>query len=204
MSNGREDKTSPPSTHPDQHHNLSAADTPDLNLFIYYRPSPFITVYSYILNMAPHAKPQNSVRRVSSLSKVSTPPSSARASKSSKAAKLVCLKLSSNHLARFPHETSNQPPPPPSSSTKKPAAPAVTTATTKEETRPAEPKLEVVSPPPPTTTSSDTPQPSIHESALKPATKQSNPKTGTKRGLGAGVSDPKPRARPGPKKKLKL
>ena len=146
--------------------------------------------------MAPStSKTTPSQRRApSSLSKVSTPPHTARSNKSSKPSLIVRFKLSNASLRRFPHDT----PSPPEKDQSKDASP---------------PLLPETKPVPPTDASSQasgtsTPQPTTENQSTtksEPKTDSSTPKTGAKRELGAGVSgEPKPKGRPGPKKKNKL
>ncbi|KAI4216463.1 MAG: hypothetical protein LQ351_000952 [Letrouitia transgressa] len=156
--------------------------------------------------MPPHPKASNPTRRVSSsLSKVSTPPNSIRGSKSSRPTKIITLKLSAKALSRFPHDQPQaQPSSAPKQTGKRASTSANNTSHKKDEAKSAEVKHEKGSPPPPPS-SSETPQPSANDSASsKAAAKSGSPKTGSKRGLGAGVEGPKPRARPGPKKKIRL
>ncbi|KAL8743534.1 MAG: hypothetical protein Q9190_004131 [Brigantiaea leucoxantha] len=156
--------------------------------------------------MPPHPKSSNPTRRVSSsLSKVATPPTSARASKSSKQRTVAILKLPPKVLSRFPHEApSAKPSPPPAQPAKKSSASTSAAAMKREQPKLPEVKPETMSPPP-MPSSSGTPQPSANDSATSRAgAKSGSPKAGTKRGLGAGVDSSKPRARPGPKKKIKL
>ncbi|KAI4129726.1 MAG: hypothetical protein LQ338_002110 [Usnochroma carphineum] len=151
--------------------------------------------------MPPTSKTSSAMRRASSgLAKVSTPPSSNRTSKGSKASKIVCLKLSSNALARFAPDTPDDAPSPTPLTKQTPDATG--TAPTEGESKPVNVKPEASSPPG-ETAGSGTAQPPPKEPAGKNTTAASSPKTGSKRGLGAGVDGPKPRARPGPKKKLK-
>ncbi|KAL8722225.1 MAG: hypothetical protein Q9225_001270 [Loekoesia sp. 1 TL-2023] len=154
--------------------------------------------------MPPHAKSNNSVRRVSStLSKVSTPPSSNRGSKGSKPSKILCFKLPSKALALFapdtPEESTLSIPP-----IKKDQDANITLAPAPEEELKSVDVKPEASSPPEDTAGPETPQPAVKAPSSRNATKASSPKTGSKRGLGAGVDGPKPRARPGPKKKSKL
>lgn len=153
--------------------------------------------------MPSNAKSSNPARRVSSgLAKVSTPPTSTRNSKISKASKIVCLKLSSKALKRFAPDTLQEissPAPP----TKHTSAIASTSAAQGQETKTVQVKPKASSPPD-VPTGSDTPQPVAKDSVGKTTAKESTPKPGSKRSLGAGVDGPKPRARPGPKKKIKM
>ncbi|KAL8941942.1 MAG: hypothetical protein Q9216_001970 [Gyalolechia sp. 2 TL-2023] len=153
--------------------------------------------------MPPASKASNSMRRVSSnLAKVSTPPSSTRATKASKSSRVVCLKLPGKLLARFAPDVPDKAPSPIPPTNSTPDAPA-NVAAKEEEPKAIKVKPEAASPPDEAAGSS-TPQPSSREPGGKTATKASSPKTGSKRALGAGVDGPKPRARPGPKKKSKL
>ncbi|KAL8916390.1 MAG: hypothetical protein Q9208_008537 [Pyrenodesmia sp. 3 TL-2023] len=142
------------------------------------------------------------MRRASSgLAKVSTPPSSNRTSKGSKASKTVCLKLPSKALARFAQDTPDSAPSP--APLNKLTSDTSADSPSVEEAKPAQVKAPPSSPPA-ETTGSGTPQPPTQDPSGKPTAKVSSPKTGSKRGLGAGVDGTKPRARPGPKKKFKL
>ncbi|KAL8932572.1 MAG: hypothetical protein Q9211_006237 [Gyalolechia sp. 1 TL-2023] len=153
--------------------------------------------------MPPASKASNSMRRVSSnLSKVSTPPSSARTGKGSKPCRVVCLKLPSEVLARFGSDVPDKAPSPTPPTKQTPVAPA-NVAAKEEEPKSIKVKPEAASPPDEAAGCS-TPQPPSKEPGGKPMTNASSPKTGSKRSLGAGVDGPKPRARPGPKKKAKL
>lgn len=138
-----------------------------------------------------------SSRRVSStLSKVSTPPSTARPSKTSKPSKVIQLKLTSALLARFPHEKIARKPSQSKSSSTSTPVPVVSN----EKASSAEVKSE-------TKTS---PAPGVPEIPLIPTVdmNQKGPlvsKTGVKRELGEGVDDnAKSKSRPGPKKRQKL
>ncbi|KAL8769134.1 MAG: hypothetical protein Q9209_004768 [Squamulea sp. 1 TL-2023] len=145
----------------------------------------------------------NSLRKASSgLVKVSTAPTSTRNSKSSKASKIICLKLSSKALKRFSPDASEQlpSPEPPAQSTPKNGS---VTPAQEQETKTVQIKPEASSPPD-AATPSNIPQNIRKESVGKSATKDSTTKTGSKRSLGVGVDGPKPRARPGPKKKIKV
>ncbi|KAL8956655.1 MAG: hypothetical protein Q9193_005882 [Seirophora villosa] len=151
--------------------------------------------------MPPTAKTSSATRRASSgLAKVSTPPSSNRTTKASKASKILRLKLPSEALARFaPHPPDDAPSPvPPTKQVQDAVAPV------EEEPKPISVKPEKSSPPPPHPTGSATPQPPPKDPSGKNITKASSPKIGSKRGLGAGLDGTRPRARPGPKKKLKM
>lgn len=149
------------------------------------------------------SKASASMRRVSTnLAKVSTPPSSTRATKGSKQSKVVCLKLPGKVLARFAPSVSEKAPSPIAPAKQTPDTPA-SVATKDEEPKSIKVKPEAVSPPDDAAGSS-TPQPPSKEPSGKITMKASSPKTGSKRALGAGVEGPKPRARPGPKKKSKL
>ncbi|KAL8903545.1 MAG: hypothetical protein Q9207_003850 [Kuettlingeria erythrocarpa] len=148
------------------------------------------------------AKTSSAMRRASSgLAKVSTPPSSSRTTKGSKASRVVCLKLPSKALARFAQHTPDSAPSP--TPLKKLTPDASTTTPPAEEARPVLDKAPPSSPPA-ETTSSSTPQPPSKDPTGKVTAKASSPKTGSKRGLGAAVDGTKARARPGPKKKSKL
>ncbi|MCJ1267334.1 hypothetical protein MMC22_007219 [Lobaria immixta] len=138
-----------------------------------------------------------SSRRVSStLSKVSTPPSTARTPKASKPSKVIQLKLTSALLAEFPHEKIARKP----SQTKSSSTSTVTPAVSNDKVTLAEVKSE-------TKTS---PAPSAPEIPPIPAVDMSQkgssgPKTSVKRELGEGVDDgAKSKSRPGPKKRQKL
>ncbi|KAL8680323.1 MAG: hypothetical protein Q9186_003505 [Xanthomendoza sp. 1 TL-2023] len=154
--------------------------------------------------MPSNSKSSSTARRVSSgLAKVSTPPTSTRNSKASKASKIVCLKLSSKALKRFASDTTKEAPSP-TPPIKQPPDTASTASTQEQETKAIQVKPESSSPPG-VAAGSDTPQPAGKDSVVgKNTTKESTPKTGSKRSLGAGVDGPKPRARPGPKKKIKV
>lgn len=154
--------------------------------------------------MAGPPKSANPPRRASSsLSKVSTPTSTARTSKPSKPSRIVRLKLPSPILSRFPHEqiTHKGAPTKASPSTPKTIAPL-------EPATPAETKA-VIKPEP---KAKPTPTPVSTVPTIKPSPAEDSsqkglpgPKTGVKRELGAGVEGAtKSRARPGPKKKAKL
>ncbi|KAL8731844.1 MAG: hypothetical protein Q9166_003128 [cf. Caloplaca sp. 2 TL-2023] len=150
--------------------------------------------------MAPNNKSSNPVRRASSgLAKVSTPPTSTRNSKGSKASKIICLKLSSKALKRFALDLLEQVP--------SPLPPIEHTPDTVPTIPPQEQDVKVkpeASSPPHVAAASDIPQIAAKETLGKSTTKDSTPKTGSKRGFGTGVDGPKPRARPGPKKKIKV
>ncbi|KAI4171971.1 MAG: hypothetical protein LQ343_003880 [Gyalolechia ehrenbergii] len=153
--------------------------------------------------MPPTSKATNSMRRVSSnLAKVSTPPSSTRTTKGSKSSRIVCFKLSSKVLARFAPNVPDKSPSPIPPTKQTPDAPG-NVAAKEEGPKSIKVKPEAASPPDEATGSS-TPQPPSKEPGASTMTKASSPKTGSKRALGAGVDGPKPRARPGPKKKSKL
>ncbi|KAL8713312.1 MAG: hypothetical protein Q9220_002511 [cf. Caloplaca sp. 1 TL-2023] len=153
--------------------------------------------------MPSNPKTSGTGRRVSSnLAKVSTPPNPTRGSKGSKGSKVICLKLPSKLLQRFAPTSPDQPPsasPPP----KQTQDNTTKTPNRKEEGKSVNVKPEASSPPV-AAAASETPQPSANEPTPNPTTKASSPQTGSKRGLGAGVDNAKPRARPGPKKKIKL
>lgn len=136
-------------------------------------------------------------RRVSStLSKVTTPPSTARPTKASKPSKVIQLKLTSALLARFPHEKVPRKP----SQSKSPPASTPNPAFPSEKASTVEVKSE-------TKTS---PAPSVPEIPPVPVVDMSQkgssvPKTGVKRELGEGVDDSaKSKSRPGPKKRQKM
>ena len=142
-------------------------------------------------------------RASSSLSKVSTPTSITRTSKSSKPTRIVQLKLPSAILSRYPHEHAARkaaarkasPSTPNPIAPIEPATPAEIEAEVK-----SEPKIKPTSTPAPTV-SNIKPSPAEESSQKGPL----GPKTGAKRELGAGVEGTsKSRARPGPKKKAKL
>ncbi|KAL8675206.1 MAG: hypothetical protein Q9168_000459 [Polycauliona sp. 1 TL-2023] len=150
--------------------------------------------------MPPHAKSSNPVRRVSSgLAKVSTPPTSTRNNKAPKGSRIICLKLSSKALRRFAPDTPDQIPSP-ASPPKQALEVAPKVPASERESKPDTVPAEAPSSP----GNAETPQPAAKDSVGKNAAKESTPKTGSKRGLGAGVEGPKPRARPGPKKKIKV
>ena len=153
--------------------------------------------------MPPHAKSSNPIRRVSSgLAKVSTPPISSRNNKTSKGSKIICLKLSSKALRRFapdPPETI----PSPVSPTKQAPEVAPKVPALERESKTVQVKAEASSPPEAAAASEVSPS-AAKDSLGKNTAKESTPKTGSKRGSGAGVEGPKPRARPGPKKKIKV
>ncbi|KAL9000974.1 MAG: hypothetical protein Q9169_000458 [Polycauliona sp. 2 TL-2023] len=150
--------------------------------------------------MPPHAKSSNPVRRVSSgLARVSTPPTSTRNRQAPKGSKIVCLKLSSKALRRFAPDTPERIPSPVSPTKQAPeVVPKVPTS--ERDSKPTQIKAEAPSPP----GTAESPLPTAKDSVGKNTAKESTPKTGSKRGLGAGVEGPKPRARPGPKKKVKV
>ncbi|KAL8722015.1 MAG: hypothetical protein Q9181_007579 [Wetmoreana brouardii] len=149
------------------------------------------------------SKTSNAIRRASSgLAKVSTPPTSSRVGKGPKQSKMICLKLPSKLLARFAPEIPDQAPSPLPPSKHTPDA-AASSPVEEKEPKPVEVKPETISPLA-ATPGSETPQPASKEPLGKSTTKASSPKTGSKRSLGIGVDGPKPRARPGPKKKIKL
>ncbi|KAI4179189.1 MAG: hypothetical protein L6R41_007991 [Letrouitia leprolyta] len=148
------------------------------------------------------SKAGTSMRRVSTnLAKVSTP-SSTRITKGSKQSKIVCLKLPGKILARFAPDIPEKAPSPIPPAKQTSDAPA-NVATKDEEAKSIKVKPEAASPPDETAGSS-TPQPQSKEPGGKTVAKASSPKAGSKRAFGAGVDGPKPRARPGPKKKSKL
>ncbi|KAL9577723.1 MAG: hypothetical protein Q9212_006184 [Teloschistes hypoglaucus] len=150
------------------------------------------------------SKATNPSRRVSSsLAKVSTPPTSARTSKAAKSSKIVALKLPSKLLLRFDSNSPGQEPSPKPPPKQIPDVTSTSSPLEEEDSKPVDVKGEVISPPT-ATPGSETPQPPTKDIKGKPTTKASSPKTGSKRALGAGVDGPKPRARPGPKKKAKL
>ncbi|KAL8950277.1 MAG: hypothetical protein Q9222_003681 [Ikaeria aurantiellina] len=153
--------------------------------------------------MPSNTKTSSTGRRISSnLAKVSTPPNPTRGSKGSKGSRVICLRLPSKLLQRFAPSPPDQPASlsPPSKQTQDVATKQIAH---KEEANSVNVKPEASSPPV-ATASSETPQPSVNEPTPNPTAKASSPQTGSKRGLGAGVDNPKPRARPGPKKKIKL
>ncbi|KAL8864055.1 MAG: hypothetical protein Q9198_010127, partial [Flavoplaca austrocitrina] len=153
--------------------------------------------------MPPHAKSSNPIRRVSSgLAKVSTPPTSSRNNKTSNPSIMICLKLSTNALRRFapdPPETI----PSPGSPTKHAPEVAPQVPALERESKTVQHPAEASSPPE-AAAASEVPQSAAKDPLGKNTAKESTPKTGSKRGLGAGVEGPKPRARPGPKKKIKI
>lgn len=144
-----------------------------------------------------NSKTANAQRRVpSSLSKVSTPPSVTRPGKTPKTSKIICLKLLSASLARYPHEKPARKPAQP-----KPAPPSIPTPTpSNEKAKSAAVKSEPKTPPAPS--QPEIPDDPAENMSQKPTT---GPKTGMKRELGEGVDDSaKSKARPGPKKRQKL
>ncbi|KAL8903110.1 MAG: hypothetical protein Q9171_007512 [Xanthocarpia ochracea] len=153
--------------------------------------------------MPSNTKSSNPVRRASSgLAKVSTPPTSTRNNKAPKGSKIICLKLSSKALARFapdaPENLSSSSSPTKQTPDVAPKVPALERDTKTTHIKPEAPS------PPDAAAASDNPQPATKDSLGKNTAKESTPKTGSKRSLGAGVEGPKPRARPGPKKKIKV
>ncbi|KAL8654483.1 MAG: hypothetical protein Q9226_003415 [Calogaya cf. arnoldii] len=153
--------------------------------------------------MPPNSKSSNPVRRVSTgLAKVSTPPTSTRNNKAPKSSKIICLKLSSKALKRFAPDTSDSLPSP-ASPTKQASEVTPKVPASERETKTVQVKSEAPSPPE-AAAASETPKPAVKDPAGKNVAKESTPKTGSKRSLGAGVEGPKPRARPGPKKKIKV
>ncbi|KAL8872346.1 MAG: hypothetical protein Q9174_002014 [Haloplaca sp. 1 TL-2023] len=165
-------------------------------------PSPTFANLNH-LPQTHHPSNSNATRRVSSgLAKVSTPPTSTRNAKGKVNSKIISLKVPSQQLARFAPKTQDEPSPPIPPSSQPSEIPAGSPAP-KEEVKPVDVKPETTSPPA-ATPSSENSQPIAKEATGKPAGKASSPKTGSKRGLGAGVDGPKARARPGPKKKMKL
>ena len=136
------------------------------------------------------------IRRASSLSKVSTPPSTTRSTKTPKISKVIQLKLPSPLLQRFPHEIapsksvqpkSCQAPTPalPASNEKAKSAPADTDSKSTPASSPSEP-------------------PDVPSDNAKSKI-SSGPNNGIKRELGDGVDDAsKFRGRPGPRKRQKL
>lgn len=148
--------------------------------------------------MGGNTKSASSARRVSSTApKISTPPSTARPSKSSKQSKIIQLKLSSLLLVRFPYEKATKktaPPKPLSTPTPIAAAPP------NEKSVVVDIKTEIKSSPAPSPP--DIPMPSVIDANQKGAT---GPKTGMKREFGEGVEENlKSKSRPGPKKKQKM
>lgn len=153
--------------------------------------------------MPPNSKSSNPARRVSSgLAKVSTPPTTTRNNKAPKGTKIICLKLSSKALRRFAPDTPERIPSP-IAPTKQALEVAPKVPASERETKTAQVKSEAPSPPD-AAAAAENPQPAVKDSVGKNVAKESTPKTGSKRSLGAGVEGPKPRARPGPKKKIKV
>ena len=151
--------------------------------------------------MAGGPKPANTPRRISSsLSKVSTPPTTApatttnttRPSKSSKQSKVIQFKLSKEVLSSFPHETLRKPgqkkaSPLSTSTVITPDEPAAS-ATVKSESEPV-PVVKGETP-------AASPAKDIKQEGLP------GPKTGAKRELGAGVeSDSKEKPKANPRKR---
>ena len=147
--------------------------------------------------MGGNTRTNTSLRRGStSLSKVSTPPATARSGKGSKSSLIVKLSLSPSKLSHFPHERPPRKAPPSKAST----APPPPTPTLTEKVKVVASKAEPISSPP--TTQPDIPETPPDKVASKGIL---GPKAGTKRELGDGVDDSaKSKARPGPKKKQKL
>lgn len=136
-------------------------------------------------------------RRVSSpLSKVSTPASTEKGSKSSKPSRVIKLKVPNARLSRFPHEST------PSKSVPKKKSPLSTNTLATPSDPPHLEETKSESNDTLALASSKTVPPPAEETVKN---EPSSPKTGTKRELGAGVEEPvKVRARPGPKKKPRL
>ena len=148
--------------------------------------------------MGANTKSTTSLRRASSsLSKVATPPATARSGKSSKPTLIVKLSVPSTVLSRFPHEKPTRKAPPPKSTT---APPPSAAPVTNEKAKVVPVKLEQKpSPSPPQPESPETPSDKVTSKGT------AGPKAGTKRELGEGLDDSaKSKARPGPKKRQKL
>lgn len=148
--------------------------------------------------MGANTKSTTSLRRASSsLSKVATPPATARSGKTSKPSLIVKLNVSSTILSRFPHEKPTRKAPPSKSTT---APPPSAAPVTNEKAKPVPVKLEQKpSPSPPQPESPETPSDKVTSKGT------AGPKAGTKRELGEGLDDSaKSKARPGPKKRQKL
>ena len=154
--------------------------------------------------MAPGSRTATAPRRVSSsLSKVSTPPTTAtpiattnaRPNKSSKPSKVVSLKLPKDKLSRFPHEQvvrkSNQPKKSPlSTSTTVPPDEPATPAPIKSEPENASPSNE--------SGPTSSPVKDVKQEGL------SAPKPGVKRELGAGTeSDDKEKSKNPSRKRVR-
>ena len=153
--------------------------------------------------MPPHAKSSNPIRRVSSgLAKVSTHPTSSRINKAPKGSKIICLKLSSKALRRWAPNTPEKIPSPVSPTKQAPEI-APKGSASERDSKTVQVKAEASSPPE-AAAASETPQSVPKDSLGKNTAKESTPKTGSKRALGTGVEGPKPRSRPGPKKKIKV
>lgn len=138
-----------------------------------------------------------SSRRVSStLSKVSTPPSTARPTKATKPSKVIQLKLTPTLLAQFPHEkTTRKSSQNKSSSTSTPIPAAsndkASLVEVKSETKPS-----------PAPSAPENPPIFVVDMIQKGS---SGPKTGMKREAGESLDDSaKSKSRPGPKKRQKL
>ena len=146
------------------------------------------------------APPKGSTQRKSlaSITKASTPQSTEKISKSTKPSKIVHLHLSPPTLLRFPHDAITQ-----KSVPKKKSPLSISTpAPSGDPTPPPELKSHSSGTPasPPTNTK---PEPTPPVDSIKKD--WANPKTGSKRELGAGVEEPvKPKGKPGPKKKPRL
>lgn len=138
-----------------------------------------------------HRKSSNAV------SKTSTPASAEKVNKSSKPTKIIHLQLPKPSLLRFPHDPIAQ-----KSVPKKKSPLSISTpAPPRDATPPPESRPDSDSTPVPPSAPTVEPLPS--EDAIKK--ESASPKTGSKRGLGAGTEEPlKPKGKPGPKKKPRL
>ena len=138
-----------------------------------------------------------SSRRVSStLSKVSTPPSTTRPTKATKPSRIIQLKLTSTLLAQFPHEKTTRK----SSQTKSSSASTPIPATSNDKASLVEVKSETK--PSPAPSAPENPPISVTDMIQKGS---SGPKTGVKREAGESLDDgTKSKTRPGPKKRQKL
>ena len=145
--------------------------------------------------MAPTSKATPSQRRGPSLlSKVSTPPATARANKGSKPSLIIRLKLSKSLLHKYAHDS-----PSPPEAQQKAVSPSI------QPESESTPSVDAAFPVPKAPTPK--PEPSDASSTAKADSQaaSSTSKTGVKRELGEGVEgDSKTKGRPGPKKKVKL
>lgn len=142
-------------------------------------------------------KSTTTLRRVpSSLSKVSTPPSTTRPVKNPKQSNVIKLKLPPTKLSRFPHEKPTRK----ASQTKTPPAPLPATPLASDKAKPLPTKAEPKTPP--ASIRSDIPETPIDNMNQQAPT---GTVIGVKRELGEGVDDSaKSKARPGPKKRQKM